>query len=155
MVADAIESGQKATDFVGKWMTGKGWAIWGFIGMAAGIVGTAGAAAAAPAAFAGAAATTSAVTGTAAATVSTATGAATNLQIFTSFWAGLFTDPLTGQMGIMPGLTNVFNGYCYLFYAGIDVLSAGATAISYGDPIFGSIYESLNAPASFIPTPSV
>lgn len=152
-IKGAFGAAQKATDVVGKYTTVKGLLIWGFFGMAAGAVGAAAApgVVVASGASALASSTTALATGGTTALASSA-GAATNFQILTSFWSGLVTNPLTGEMGIMPGLTNMFNGYGYLFGSGYDVLGAGASALSSGDPILGSMQTALNAPASFSPS---
>jgi hypothetical protein len=40
--------------------------------------------------------------------------ASTAAGIWTSFWGGLVTNPVTAQMGIGPGLENMWNGAKYL-----------------------------------------
>ena len=50
--------------------------------------------------------------------------AATTGQVLTSFWSPLVTNHISGDMGVMPGITNMFNGWSGLAHGMVNLVSA-------------------------------
>ncbi|HRQ61533.1 MAG TPA: hypothetical protein PLO23_08510 [Alphaproteobacteria bacterium] len=76
-----------------------------------------------------------------------AAGSVNNLEVFTSFWNILFTDPVTGAQGIGSTISNFAYGASTLFNSASDVVMSGVGAAMAGEPILSSLGNALFAPA--------
>ncbi len=125
MLKKAFSAVAKVKDVVGTWATGKGWLIFPFFAVTA-------SACLAPAIMAAAAATAA---GAGAASVGTIAAGVTKGAVATSFWSPIATNAATGATGVMPALTNLFNG---------GVALAGNTASIAGSSISGAVSGATN-----------